>query len=131
MAIKIQLHSEFEIYAIIEKYDRVKVCENIRVFANCCITKEEHNIQFIELLNCFASGLLELEKEYEQKYPIDEQYNLYEGYSARIVRKNDKYYLKLSFFCNDYGMILSRYDCKVIVSNFNKIYSKCTRSELL
>jgi len=86
----------------------------------------EYNFaDFIELLNCFVSNLLDTEKEYSIRYKDGF------GYVSRMVSKQGKYSLSITSISSGKQLFLSKYDCKVIVSNFNKIYSRCTRSEFL
>jgi len=94
------------------------------------IANEEHFMYFIELLNGFASNILDLEKVYYLNYYSG-------GYEAGIVQKKVQkrgkeeivYSLCIIPKISKKKIFLSKYDCKVIVSTFRSIYSKCTRSE--
>jgi len=98
------------------------------------IVYEKNLLEFIELLNCFVSNMLEFDKTYYVFYPKENK-----GYSAKIVQKKvqkrekEKIEYSLLVVSNESKkkIFLNKYDCKVIVSTFRSIYSKCTRAELL
>jgi hypothetical protein len=98
------------------------VAKEIRI-EDDLIVYEANFMDFIELLNCFTSNLLEVDREYELTY------KKFGGYIAKIVSKEKEKYLGIITAESKKEIFLSKYDCKVIVSNFNKIYSKCIRSE--
>jgi hypothetical protein len=145
---KIKLHSKYELYLIVNVYtiekrrvepvemrynkiekselvtDKIKTFVATRIENNDDIVVYEQDFfTFIELLNCFTSNLLEIDKDYDLLYQNGN------GYEARIVQKDRVKFLELNVK-RDY-LYLSKYDCKVIISNFKKIYSKCLRQEFL
>lgn len=128
----IRLHGYIDIYIDVSKYD----VENKQRFIAKQIglldkgkfdlfVYEDDFADFIELLNCFVSNLLDTEKEYSIRYKDGF------GYVSRMVSKQGKYSLSITSISSAKQLFLSKYDCKVIVSNFNKIYSRCTRSEFI
>ena len=128
----IRLHGYIDIYIDVSKY---KVENKQRFIAKQIglldkgkfdlFVYEDDFADFIELLNCFVSNLLDTEKEYSIRYKDGF------GYVSRMVSKQGKYSLSITSISSGEQLFLSKYDCKVIVSNFNKIYSRCTRSEFL
>lgn len=132
--ISIQLHGFIEIFLDIEiliskikrtdREDEIKkfIGKKIR-FKNDLIVYESDFMDFIELLDCFTKNLLETKTKYELSYKKGG------GYTAIISSQNKK--LSLQTTTENEEVFLSKYDCKVITSNFNKIYSKCIRSELV
>ena len=128
---KIRLHGFIDIFLIVDikETERQKKFVARRIIYN---SKEENLIvyeadfmDFIELLNCFTNNLLDVARKYELSYKNGG------GYVAKIVSKNKEKYLRIITVQYKKEIFLSKYDCKVIISNFNKIYSKCTRAELL
>lgn len=128
----IRLHGYIDIYIDVSKYE----VENKQRFIAKQIglldkgkfdlfVYEDDFADFIELLNCFVSNLLDTEKEYSIRYKDGF------GYVSRMVSKQGKYSLSITSISSAKQLFLSKYDCKVIVSNFNKIYSRCTRSEFI
>jgi len=94
------------------------------------IAKENELLSFIRLLNRFSYGKLYLDgaRVYEL-YVYNSPYD--GGYKAERVSKDGKGYLKIITHQSKEEIYLTHYDCEVIVANFNKIYSQCTRSEFL
>jgi len=85
---------------------------------------ESHFISLIEILNCFTSKLLDTELTYKIEYA-----KLKAGYSAKIRSKKSEHYLHL-VAKEGSEVYLTKYDCKVIVNKFNKLYAKCFPLEL-
>ena len=102
---------------------------------NELICHEIHFMYFIETLNCFTSKLLDTDLIYQIKYKDENT-----GYIARITQKEKEdsknntkkveYYLKIESAQGAY-IYLTKYDCKVIINKFNKLYSKCFPSDLI
>lgn len=98
-------------------------------FRGGLIVKEEDCVYFIELLNGFVQKILDPEEPYSIKYK-----DIDTGFILKVAQKKGRKYLKLSTFYADEQVdtvFLEKIDCKIIAINFNKIYSKCTRSEFL
>ncbi len=127
--VRIELHPFHDFKVNVVKKDDFKFYITNIEFRGGLIVKEEDCVYFIELLNGFVQKILDPDKVYSLKYN-----DTGTSFELKVVQKNGKKYLRLSTF---YGneqvdtVFLEKVDCKVIAINFNKIYSKCTRSEFL
>ena len=98
-----------------------KFYANYIVLDNDLIAREDDFMDFIELLNSFTSGILDIDKKYDMVQ------GKIEGYYADFVTKNRHKHIRLVTVKSQKEIILSKYDCKVIVANFRKAYSMCMR----
>jgi len=93
------------------------------------IVREDDFMDFIELLNSFTSGILDIDQKYDL---VQEVFGKkIEGYYADFVTKNKHKYIRLKTVNSGKEIFLSKYDCRVIVGNFKKAYSMCMRSEFV
>jgi len=73
---------------------------------------------FIELLNAFISNQLDHKKVYELPF-----------FRAKVVFKDKFAYLAIAV--ENEKIYLEKYECRIIVNKFNKLYSKCQPIELM
>ena len=73
---------------------------------------------FIELLNAFISNQLDHKKVYELPF-----------FRAKVAFKDKFAYLEITV--ENEKIYLEKYECRIITSKFNKLYSKCQPIELI
>ena len=107
------------------KVNKLKLVEEVKrtyfgidlKYKDQSLTKTDFAI-FIELLNAFISNQLDHKKIYELPF-----------FRAKVVFKNKFAYLAIAI--GNETIYLEKYECRIIVNKFNKLYSKCQPIELI
>ena len=112
-----------ELIDLVEEKKASFFLQSISINDDILSFKDTDSIYLIDLVNCFASNILDIDKTYEFSYKNGG------GFSAKIVQKDKKFSLSIRSK-NGEKIYLDKLDCKAIVNRFNKLYSKCTPYDL-
>lgn len=116
--------SRAKIARIVEEEHHTYSINRIITHEDLLIVSGMHVHELIDLLNTYIAGQLE--------HIIYSQYDEHgNGFTAKLaersIERENKPFKEHSLNLNvsDRSYFLKKYDCRIIVSKFNKIYSKC------